>query len=135
MRFNPLPLLLFASALTARPTFEEPWGKDSGLKNPPPTQSIPTRSLATRAADAVIRFHQNVISPVDGPRSHFRPTSSRYMQLAMHRYGFIKGFIMGCDRLLRENDEEWVYPTITIEGLQYKYDPALEDKYLPIKQR
>ena len=54
----------------------------------------------------VIDFHQKVISPVDGPRSHFRPSSSQYMRQAMHNYGFFKGYIMGCDRLLRENSEE-----------------------------
>jgi hypothetical protein len=81
-------------------------------------------------ADAVIRFHQEVISPVDGPRSHYRPSSSQYMHQAMHRYGFLKGFIMGCDRLLRENDEEWVYRTIQDnDGKIFKYDPAKANKY------
>ena len=51
------------------------------------------------------------------------------MQLAMQRYGFLKGFIMGCDRLLRENDEEWVYRTVEIDGRRFKYDPAKTDKY------
>jgi len=61
---------------------------------------------------------------VDGPRSHFRPTSSRYMLLAMRRYGFIKGYIMGCDRLLRENKEEWVYRKVVIDGEEFKWDPT-----------
>jgi len=47
----------------------------------------------------VIRFHQTFLSPISGPRSHFRPTSSRYMQLAMKRYGFVQGLLMGLDRL------------------------------------
>ena len=85
--------------------------------------------LATTIADAIIRFHQTVISPVDGPRSHYRPTSSRYMQLAMYRYGFLRGYLMGCDRLLRENDEEWVYRKIEVDGQIFKYDPAKLDKY------
>ena len=131
MRFS--LFLLIATTLSAHPSFEEPWGKDSGLKKPPAAKEAPKHSLATRVADSIIRFHQEVISPVDGPRSSFRPTSSRYMQLAMHRYGFVKGFLMGCDRLLRENDEKWVYRTVEIDGQTYKFDPALEDKYLPIK--
>jgi len=109
------------------PGYIEPWGKDSELVKH--SQSLdpipmPRRDWASRLAEKVILFHQNIISPVDGPRSHFRPTSSRYMLLAIRRYGFIKGYIMGCDRLLRENKDDWVYRTIEIDGKRYKYDPT-----------
>jgi len=46
------------------------------------------------------------------------------MLLAMKRHGFIKGFVMGCDRLLREDKEEWVYRTIEIDGETFKWDPT-----------
>ncbi len=118
------PLYLFPY-----PGYFEPWGNDRDLRAFPIEQKAHNPSVATQIADAIIRFHQDVISPVDGPRSHYRPTSSRYMQLAMQRYGFLKGFIMGCDRLLRENDEKWVYRTIEIDGQIFKYDPAKENKY------
>lgn len=121
--------ILFAATLFAHPGFHEPWGKDTQLKSLPKSKETTSPSLATRMADAVIRFHQQVLSPVDGPRSHFRPTSSQYMHLAMHRYGFLKGFLMGCDRLLRENNDEWVYRTVEIDGQLYKYDPAKINKY------
>lgn len=122
-------LCLFATHLSAHSGYFEPWGKDAELSLPKPLEAQADSSIATRIADKIIRFHQEVISPVDGPRSHFRPTSSRYMQLAMKRYGFIKGYLMGCDRLLRENDEEWVYRKIEIDGRIFKYDPAKTDKY------
>jgi putative component of membrane protein insertase Oxa1/YidC/SpoIIIJ protein YidD len=123
-------LILICFCLLAHPGYFEPWGSDSDLKRTVDVEVEPSRpSIAANVADAIIRFHQNVISPVDGPRSHFRPTSSRYMQLAVQRYGFLKGFIMGCDRLLRENNEEWVYRTIEIDGQFYKYDPARVNKY------
>ena len=123
--------------------FEEPWGKDSDLfymaasENNSPTSPFKKPwnadkkklNLITNISDKVITFKQKVISPIDGPRSSFRPTSSRYMQLAMYRYGFFKGFIMGCDRLLRENNEKWCYRTIVIDNVQYKYDPAVPDKF------
>ncbi len=124
-----LLFLLFSCSLMAYPGFQEPWGKDSQLKDPPKTKTATNPSVATRMADAVIRFHQQVLSPVDGPRSHFRPSSSQYMHLAMHRYGFLKGYLMGCDRLLRENNDMWVYRTIEIDGQLYKYDPAKINKY------
>lgn len=116
--------ILFSTAL-----YEEPWGQDIDVHPPLPVKETVQPSLPVRIADAVIWFHQNVISPVDGPRSAYRPSSSQYMKQAMHRYGFLKGFLMGCDRLLRENDEEWVYRTIEDNGKIYKYDPALENKY------
>lgn len=128
MRFS-LIYLLFVFSLSAHPGYFEPWGNDSGLKHTHPKKKEESLSIATRIADAMIRFHQQVISPVDGPRSHYRPSSSQYMHLAMHRYGFVKGFIMGCDRLLRENDEEWVYRTIECDGKIFKYDPAKQNKY------
>jgi len=104
--------------------YHEPWGKDADLLQPPPKETeIIHRSLPVRVAEKVIRFHQNILSPVDGPRSHFRPSSSQYMLLAMRKRGFITGFLMGCDRLLRENEDDWVYPKIEEDGKLIKYDP------------
>ena len=120
---------LFSLVLAAHVGYFEPWGKDADLKVPQEISSSKERSLATEIAQLVIRFHQEVISPVDGPRSHYRPSSSQYMQQAMDQYGFFKGFIMGCDRLLRENDEEWVYRKVQYDGKTYKYDPARVNKY------
>ncbi len=118
--------LILSLSLFAEVGFVEPWGKDSEMV--PSTSLIPAlpkqSGLMTKLSEYVILFHQNTLSPVDGPRSHFRPTSSRYMLLAMKRHGFIKGYIMGCNRLLRENKEEWVYRTITIDGETYKWDPT-----------
>lgn len=130
MRFDLLFLCLWIHVLSAYPGYFEPWGKDSQLnKKAAHQEPFPTPSVATRIANSIIRFHQEVISPVDGPRSHFRPTSSRYMQLAIQRYGFLKGYIMGCDRILRENEEEWVYRKVEIDGSVFKYDPARPNKW------
>ena len=125
-------LLLFCPFIFfAKGGYVEPWGKDSNIK--PYFQNKNTAekkalSIISKVANSVIVFHQKVLSPADGPRSSFRPTSSRYMQLAIQRYGFFKGYVMGCDRLLRENSEKWFYKTITIDGNTYKFDPAKIDK-------
>ena len=116
-------------ATLAFPGYYEPWGVDSDLSQSQPPIEETKSNLAIKMAEALIHFHQTIISPVDGPRSHYRPSSSQYMRLAMRRYGFLKGFVMGCDRLLRENDEEWVYRKIEIDGKFFKYDPAKTDKY------
>ncbi len=125
--FKKLTLLffLFPLFLFGKCGYFEPWGKDTDLIKKLKTQnSEKSLSLLGQAFDRLIIFHQKVISPIDGSRSHFRPTSSRYMQLAIHRYGFLTGFLMGLDRLLRENNEEWVYDHITQGRYSYKYDPA-----------
>ncbi|MDX8431162.1 MAG: membrane protein insertion efficiency factor YidD [Candidatus Algichlamydia australiensis] len=125
MRFK-IFLLLFPLTLLAEPGYVEPWGKDAGLikKKTDFIMPPPPKSLAGKVAEKVIRFHQNILSPTDGPRSHFRPTSSQYMLLAIRRYGFIRGYLKGCDRLLRENKDPWVYRTKIIDDIEWKYDPA-----------
>ena len=124
-----LPLFLLAKA-----GYFEPWGKDTHLLSHKEQATQEKKlSIPSWVANKIIIFHQKVLSPVDGPRSNFRPTSSRYMQLAIRRYGFWQGFLMGMDRLLRENDEKWIYQKITIDGITYKYDPAIIDKKVKIK--
>lgn len=116
-----LPIFCFSEV-----GYVEPWGKDASLvarmqtKEPTSYKSLsPLGWLATKA----IQFHQTVITQIDGPRSHFRPSSSQYMKLAIQKHGFFKGFIMGCDRLLRENEDPWVY-RVTLDGDKlFKWDP------------
>lgn len=110
---------------------EEPWGKDNDLQMIYPKKQILVKkklSIGSKIANQMILFHQKFLSPTSGPRSHFRPTSSRYMQLAIQRYGFFKGYIMGCDRLLRENNDPWIYEKIADAGRSFKFDPAFENK-------
>lgn len=128
MAFKPALILLlsFTAHLLSTPGYFEPWGKDDTLSIDERTTKAfsQERTPLIQAAETVIAFHQKVISPADGPRSHFRPTSARYMLLSMQRYGFFKGYLKGCDRLLRENSDPWVYWTITIDKKKYKFDPT-----------
>ncbi|MCH9612760.1 MAG: putative membrane protein insertion efficiency factor [Chlamydiia bacterium] len=120
--------LLFPTLLSAKAGYYDPWGKDTHLL-PKKKEKIPItppkrNTIMGNLSERIISFHQNVLSTVDGPRSHFRPTSSLYMQHAIRRYGFLKGYIMGCDRLLRENSDEWVYRKVVVNGYEYKWDPT-----------
>jgi uncharacterized protein len=108
--------------------FAEPWGKDADLAHSRPathsTKSCSTPILGP-LAEKLIHFHQNTISPADGPRSHYIPSSSQYTLNAIRRYGFFRGVAMGCDRLMRENDDPWVYrKTIDGHGWGIKLDPV-----------
>lgn len=107
--------------------FSDPWGKDSDIAFCGPCEKTEDASgchPGIQVSTALIRFHQEVVSPIDGPRSHYRPSSSQYTKEAIVKYGFFQGWILGCDRLMRENDERWVYGTIIDEnGCPTKYDP------------
>lgn len=106
----------------------DPWGKDADLVNPPSAKqplNICKTPILGSMAECLIGFHQTVITPIDGPRSHYLPSSSQYTLDAMRRYGFLKGFTMGCDRLLRENADPWIYPKVNdIHGYTMKHDPV-----------
>ncbi len=96
---------------------EEPW--DIREKKP-----CKKKQSSNKIAEALIAFHQEVISPIDGPRSHFRPSSSGYMLNAIHAHGFFTGIVIGSDRLLRENNDPWVYDTVPFDGETLKWDPV-----------
>lgn len=123
-------LFIFFLLLNSFLYADEPWGKDADLAIRParsakcPQQQCRTPLLG-QLAEGLISLHQNVISPCDGPRSHFIPSSSQYTLDAMRKYGFYVGMTMGCDRLMRENKEEWVYrKAVNGAGQQLKYDPV-----------
>jgi putative component of membrane protein insertase Oxa1/YidC/SpoIIIJ protein YidD len=105
------------SALVA----EDPWGADAALTKvavprPPTVSFSPCLYL--------IRFHQQVISEADGPRSHFLPSSSEYARQAIVYWGAATGFVLGCDRLLRENNDPWVYRKTKIRCGYIKWNPV-----------
>lgn len=113
---------LFFSSLQATP-----WGKDADLvyKKPSPALCKSHPSFLSILGKQAIRFHQEVISPADGPRSHFIPSSSQYTLEAIQQYGFFGGCMRGCDRLMRENEDLWVYQTIKDpQGKLTKWDPV-----------
>jgi uncharacterized protein len=138
--FSPLSVLsvcsvVFFSFLTGSLYSDDPWGKDADLAKSG-TQACNTQASAPACnfcqtpllgafGEVMIKFHQEIISPCDGPRSHFKPSSSQYTLNAMRKYGFYIGMTMGCDRLMRENKDEWIYRyTVDGAGIPIKYDPV-----------
>jgi len=93
-----LLFLCMTNLFAIRAGYFEPWGKDENLRGSPVRtknpyaylhNTPPSNNPLVYGMDLLVQFHQNVISPVDGPRSNFRPTSARYMLLAMKRHRFI----------------------------------------------
>jgi uncharacterized protein len=117
-------LLLWSIQLAA-----DPWGKDADLCHKEAVASSPQVAQVIPGVDWItskmIHFHQEIISPADGPRSHFMPSSSQYTLDAIARYGFFRGFLLGCDRLMRENSDDWVYNKVqSPSGVCLNYDPV-----------
>lgn len=113
---------IFFIILCAGLTAEEPWGKGSSMPCKPCECLKKTKTFL---GENLIRFHKRVISPADGPRSHHKPNSSQYTIDAMRQYGFFQGYLMGCDRLMRENEDPWIYKTIKDDkGETFKWDPV-----------
>lgn len=124
-----LPLFLVTILFACPIQAEQPWGKDAELArwNTPRCQQHPrcNTPILGPFAECMIRFHQKVISPADGPRSSHKPSSSQYTLDAMRKYGFFCGYLLGCDRLMRENEDPWIYPVVKDEkGDIFKYDPV-----------
>ncbi len=102
-----------------------PWGVDQDLCWKKREQAqLRSAPMQRELCVSMIHFFQQYISPIDGPRSHFYPTSSQYALEAIQKYGACKGIALGCDRLLRENREAWIYPTRNMHGIQRKLDPV-----------
>lgn len=108
---------------------EDPWGRDASLtyfsKNTRPIIEEKCDGPGVRMMRTLVRFHKGVISPADGPRSHYKPSSSEYMLQAVEKYGFLYGYLLGCDRLMRENKDPWIYRTVeNKDRLITKWDPV-----------
>lgn len=120
--FSLLPCFLLAEI-----GYVEPWGKDADLKiqhyEPEPLRK--RLSPMALLAEQIILFHHHVVTQIDDARSHYRPSSSTYMLEAIRKFGFVKGYIMGCDRLLRENGDPWLYKTKVDENKLFKWDPPI----------
>lgn len=123
MRFKILLILLCSCSILST---EEPWGPDAELAANyyPNWDPAPHKWGLSFLVESLILFNQHVISPAYGPRSHFRPTSSRYTLYCIRRYGITQGIIMGFDRLLRENDEPWIYRKYIVSDTIYKWEPS-----------
>ncbi len=118
--------LLFAFLFFIVSLSAEPWGADADLANlRKEEKEKKSYTLVNRIAQQMIWFHKKVISPADGPRSHFWPSSSMYTLQAIKKHGLLRGIPMGCDRLMRENEDPWVYREVVApDGRTLKLNPV-----------
>lgn len=122
-----LPVILIAYTCTVQASSFLPWDHPQKCKKS--TSSNESTSALKKLGHYTIRFHQKVLSPADGPRSHFIPSSSAYTYNAITQYGLWRGFLLGADRLMRENGEAWLYPKVDHEYIT-KRDPVRRNIFL-----
>jgi putative component of membrane protein insertase Oxa1/YidC/SpoIIIJ protein YidD len=67
-------------------------------------------------AAGVFQFYRDVISPVDGDRCQMQPSCSAYTEEALSRHGWLMGWIMGCDRLIRCGGDEAGFSEIILKN-------------------
>ena len=97
-----------------------------------PFQDVDKKESSIKKTDSIfeitsfwlIHLHQQYLTQIDGPRSHFYPCSSSFMKQAITKHGFFYGSLLGLDRLLRENDDPWIYKTKVIDHKKMKLDPV-----------
>jgi putative membrane protein insertion efficiency factor len=59
------------------------------------------RSELGIAGSGLIRLYQTLISSQDSPACNFTPSCSRFTAAAIRKAGFVRGTLLGADRLLR----------------------------------
>jgi putative membrane protein insertion efficiency factor len=104
--------------------WEEPWPK--GPPGPGPGSQTPPTSLSPgqKAAQGVLRFFQEYISPVDGDRCPCYPTCSQYSVEVVRKHGVWIGLVMTFDRLIHESSEIRQAPLVKVYGTYRYYDPV-----------
>ena len=99
-----LLLLLLGAALPATATAVAAGmrGPRQPLEGRPAAIASPVATAAARQALLVpIRWFQQYVSPMDGPRCQFAPTCSSFGYTAVRDHGPWQGILMTADRLLR----------------------------------
>ena len=99
-----LLVLLLGAALPATATAVAAGmrGPRQPLEGRPAAVAAPVAPAAARQALLVpIRWFQQYVSPMDGPRCQFAPTCSSFGYTAVRDHGPWQGILMTADRLLR----------------------------------
>ncbi len=68
------------------------------------------------ALSGPVNLFRKYISPADGDRCSMHPSCSSYCMNAVEKHGFLKGWVMTCDRLLRCGRDESKHSPPVIRG-------------------
>jgi len=77
-----------------------------------------------------LKFFQKTVSRADGRRCMMYPSCSHYSSQAFKKHGFIRGWVMTSDRLLRcGRDEKHIAEQIIIDNKVYVFDPLQQNDF------
>jgi len=77
-----------------------------------------------------LKFFSKTVSRADGRRCMMYPSCSHYSGQAFKKHGFIKGWVMTCDRLLRcGHDEIHISEQIIVGNQTYIFDPVQRNDF------
>ena len=77
-----------------------------------------------------LNFFRKTVSRADGRRCMMYPSCSHYSSQALKKHGFIKGWVMTSDRLLRcGRDEKHIAEQIIIDSQAYVFDPLQHNDF------
>jgi len=111
--------------------FNGPWKEGGALRQKPEKAQVSLNPL-----HFIVHIFNEYVSPIDGRRCSMYPTCSRYSIQCFERHGFLMGWIMTCDRLMRcGGDEIKRAPILYIKGQVCFYDPVENNDFWWYKPR
>jgi len=114
MRKKAYLLILFVSGLLSSCTAEKSLKSESDVQHDP--------------VSTLVRIHQGPLNHLMAVRRGdcpMHPSCSEYSRQSVEKYGFLQGWVMTCDRLMRcGRDELKSAPRVLIDGKWKYYDPV-----------
>ena len=94
------------------------------------TTEYETSDSETNPVAVALKFFRKTVSRADGRRCMMYPSCSHYSEQAFEKHGFIKGWVMTSDRLLRcGRDEKHISEQIIIDQQVYVFDPLEHNEF------
>lgn len=82
-------------------------------------------ALPKKVGVFLIDAYKEHVASLNFTQCGYYPTCSQYTKQSIEKYGLLKGWVMGCDRLMRCNHDLWVYQEVKVDGELKKFDPVL----------
>jgi hypothetical protein len=99
--------------------FKGPWKERRTVPSPSEQDT-----KAFSPISALVQFHRDYLSPIDGKECPMYPSCSEYSLLCLKKHGAFVGWMMSCDRLLHEANEMRRAPLIYVNGEARFHDPV-----------
>jgi uncharacterized protein len=112
---------LLAAEAYPRDLLDGPWSENAAQGAVETKLNVFSESMDRQAGVFVLLIYQKLVSPQLNTNCQFYPSCSEYAKQSVIKYGVLKGYTMGIERLMRCNRwaKEYYYPKIKI-GSRYR---------------